>query len=168
MYLYVCLVLLLTTNVNALFITLFSCKFTWYTLHKLVLSQLCMEGMQSQCRSPRHGGIELLLDFQHLLAQSQGFDQHIQTYCDGNYSVQPSGSRCTRGSRREGRWSLQVSSAPFLWWKHSTLHTVHSDHEMLTMVHLWSHTQTHIDNHEAFEYQICTVSSLGHLVGKCS
>ena len=50
----------------------------------------------------------------------------------------------------------------------STRRTGHSDHETLTVVHLWSHTQTHIDNHELFEYQIYTVSSLGHLVSNDS
>ena len=83
-------------------------KFTWYTLHKQVPSQLCMEGMQSHGRLLPQSRTMLHLYFRYLHAQCQGFDQHIQTYCDGFYSVQSSGSHCTLVSRRRGRWSFLV------------------------------------------------------------
>ena len=143
-------------------------KFTWCTLHKSALSQLCMEGMQSQCRLLPRGRIVLHLHFQCLQVHYQGFDQHIQTYCDGFYGVRSSGSHCTPVSRRRGRWSLQVSSTLFPWWKHSTLHTAHCAQKMLRVVRLKSHTECHTGNHANFVYQICTVSSLGCLVGKGS
>ena len=143
-------------------------KFTWYTLHKPALSQLCMEGMQSHGRLLLHGRIVLHLHFRCLHAQCQGFDRHIHTYCDGVCSVRSSGSHCTPVSRRRGRWSLQVSSTLFPWWKHSTLHTAHCGQKMLRVVRLKSHTQCHTGNHANFVYQICIVSSLGRLVGKGS
>ena len=121
-------------------------EFTWYTLHRPVVLQLCMEGTQSQCRSPRRGRTELHFDLQCLLAQSQDFDQCIHTCFDSVCSEQPSGSHCTHGSKREGRLSLQVWSALSPWWKHSTLHTAHCGPGMLTVVHLMSHTQYHIVN----------------------
>ena len=145
-----------------LFITLFSSEFTWCTLHKPVLAQLCMEGMLYQCRLLPRGRTELQPDFQHLQALSQDFDQHTHAYCDDDYSVQPSGSRCTPVSRRRDRWSFLVSSTLFLWWKHSTLHMAHCGHELPRVVHLTSHTQHHTDNHAMFVSQICTVSSLDH------
>ena len=145
-----------------LFITLFSSEFTWCTLHKPVLAQLCMEGMQYQCRLLPRGRTELHLDFQHLQALSQGFDRHTHAYCDDDYSVQPSGSRCTPVSRRRGRWSFLVSSTLFPWWKHNTLHTAHCGYEMLRVVQLWCHTLNHTDNHAKLVFQMCTVSSLGH------
>ena len=89
------------------------------TLHKPALSQLCMEGMQSHGRLLPRGGIELHLDFRYLQRQSLDCHQHIQTCCDGAHS---SGSHCTPVSRRRGRWSLQVSSTLFPWWKRSTRH----------------------------------------------
>ena len=141
-------------------------KFTWCTLHKSALSQLCMEGMQSQCRLLPRGRIVLHLHFQCLQVQYQGFDQHIQTYCDGFYGVRSSGSHCTLVSRRRGRWSLQVSSTLFPWWKRSTLHTVCFGHEMLRVVHLDSGTLNHICNHVQSDDQMCIVSSSGHWVNK--
>ena len=128
-----------------------------------VLSQLCMEGMQSHGRLLPRGRIELQLDFQHLQTLSQGADQHTHMYCDDDYSVRPSGSRCTLVSRRRGRWSFLVSSALFLWWKHSTLHTAHCGYELLKVVLLRSHTLNHIDNHgNLIVSQMCTASNLGH------
>ena len=145
------------TNFSIRLITSYKCplfiyhsvcdEFTWYTLHKPVVSQLRTEDTQSQCRSPRHGRTVLHFDLQCLLAQSQGFDQHIHTCCDSVYSEQPSGSHCTLVSRREGRWSLQVWSTLSPWWKHSTLHKAHCGPEVLRAVHLMSHTRCHIVNH---------------------
>ena len=142
--------------------TLFSSEFTWYTLHKPVLSRLCMEGMQSHDRLLPHGRIELHLYFQHLQALSQDFDQHTHVYSDDDYSVQPSGSHCTPVSRRKGRWSFLISSALFPWWKHSTLHMVHCGYDTQRVVQLWCSTLNHIDNHAKFVSQMCTASNLGH------
>ena len=151
-----------------LFIALFSSEFTWCTLHKPALSQLCTEDMQSHRRLLPHGRTKIDLDFQHLQRQTQGFDQHIHACCDNDYKVQPSGSHCTPVSRRRGRWSFLVSSTLFPWWKHSTLHTAHCGHEMLRVVHLKSHTQPHIHSYAMSVSQMCTVRSSGHLVGKGS
>ena len=124
--------------------------------------------MQSQCRLLPRGRTKLHLDFQHLQGQTQGFDQCIRACCDDDCIVHSSGSHCTPVSRRRGRWSLQVSSTLFPWWKRSTLRTAHCGHEMLRVVHLMSRTLNHICNHVHSGGQICTVSSLGHLVGKGS
>ena len=137
-------------------------KFTWCTLHKPALSQLCMEDTQFQCRLLLHGRIGLHFDFRCLHAQCQVFDRHIHAYCDSFDSVRSSGSRCTPVSRRRGRWSLQVSSTLFPWWKHSILHTVHCGYEMLRVVHLMSRTLSHICDHVQSVDQMCIVSSLGH------
>ena len=143
-------------------------KFTWYTLHKPALSQLCMVGMQFQCRLLLQSRIGLHLHFRCLHAQCQGFDRHIHACCDNDYNVQSSGSHCTLVSRRRGRWSLQVSSTLFPWWKHSTLHTAHCGYEMLRVVRLRSHTQHRIHSYAMSVSQMCTVSSSGHSVGKGS
>ena len=139
---------LLTTGIYFSFITLFSNEFTWYTLHKPALFQLCMEGMQSQSRLLPHGRTKLHFDFQHLHGQTQGFDQCIQTCYEGVNGMQPSGSHCTPVSRRRDRWAFLVSSTLFPWWKHSILHMAHCGYEMLRVVHLMSHTQRHILNHK--------------------
>ena len=137
-------------------------KFTWCILHKQVLSQLCMEGMQYHDRLLPQNRIELHLDFRCLPAQCQGFDQCIHTYCDGFDSVRSSGSRYTLVSRRRGRRSFLVSSTLFPWWKHSTLHTAHCGHEMLRVVRLKSGTLNHICDHVLSGDQMYIVSSLGH------
>lgn len=53
--------------------------------------QLCMEGMQSLRMSLPRGRIKPQLHLQYFQILIQGFDQCIQTLCDGVYSRQQLG-----------------------------------------------------------------------------
>ena len=97
------------TTVTEVSVHLSHWKFTWYTLHKPVLSQLCMEGIQSPCRLLPQSRTMLHLHFWCLHAPCQGFDRRIQTYCTSFYGVQSLVSHCTLVSRRRGRWAFLVS-----------------------------------------------------------